>query len=317
LASGQSYTVFIRAFAALSMRSARRRHTKLQEQIMLERFGTRLGVASLLAATAMLLPATLQPALAQQTQVGPMQIQVGSVQEVDPDGLRQTGSSEPAVLAVRDRVFMRDIVSTSAKGRLYVKFVDGSDLRLGTGSRVEIDEYVYNPGGGGARGVIKVSSGVMRWVSGNVQPDGVKFQTSTATMGIRGTEIQIAVYRDGTTQLDVISGVVTLVPCGRGPGFQPYIAQRGEGLIVNPDCSVSTSISSPTGTATAPGQSASAATGGPGTGGPGNGNGNTGNSGNGGGNTGGSGPGTGNGSSGGGSGGAGGGGGGGGGGGNK
>jgi hypothetical protein len=230
-------------------------------------------------------------------------VEVGSVQAIDPDGLRQAiGSSEPAVLKLSDKVYMRDVVSTSKKGRVYVKFVDGSDLRLAEGSEVTIDEYVYDPqGGAGARGVVSVGRGVMRWASGKVQPDGMKFQTPTATMGIRGTEIALAVYRDGSMAVEVISGVVTLVPCGRSKGSDPYVAEKGMTLYVDLNCVVTTSIGAPGGS-TAPGQAAAAAgsvgsVGGP-SGGPGNGNGNEGNPGNGGGNTGGSGPGTGNGGSG-------------------
>ena len=79
--------------------------------------------------TAWAMPLALRPALAQQ-------IQVGSVQEVEPDSLRQSGADTPAVLGVSDKVFARDIVTTSAKGRVHVQFLDGTDLRLTHGHRV-------------------------------------------------------------------------------------------------------------------------------------------------------------------------------------
>ena len=260
----------------------------------ISKFSKRSSLMYVLASAAIVLTPSLAGA----------QIAVGAVEAQEPAASRQQAGAEPIALSVSDKVFMRDIVKTSIGGKVQVKFIDGSDLRLNSGSQVSIDEYVYQPDSGkGARAVISVGGGVLRFVSGKTEKDGVTFKTPTATMGIRGTDIVIRVDVTGASRVDVISGTVTLYPCGRSAGSDPYVAEAGTALIVDTNCGVSAAAANSDagapGAAGAAGPGAAGPGAGPGgsagVGGPGNGNGNSGNSGNGGGNTGGSGPGSGNG----------------------
>ncbi|MCW5745026.1 MAG: FecR domain-containing protein [Alphaproteobacteria bacterium] len=236
----------------------------------------------------------------------PAQERIGAVRRLDPDGTREQPLEPPIVLDINSRLFSRDTIQTSTRGRVWMLFEDGSRLEVGPNSRVTLDDYVYKPGSAGARASLNFARGTMRFTSGKIERDGLQIRTPTATMGVRGTDFLVALQSDGATRVDVLTGTVLVWACD-SPRLMTnaYVADAGYTLAVDANCVVSVSISAPgTGTpgapaavssvsvadvAPAPGPAASP-------GGPGNGNGNGTNAA-GGGNSTGSGPGTGNGGS--------------------
>src|SRR5690349_10070217 len=120
------------------------------------------------------------------------QEQVASVRKIEPAGTRQQGQDGPVALAIDSRLFSNDVIETSPKGKLDVAFQDGTSLAVGPDSRVTLDQYLYKPGAR-ATAVLGVAKGALRFISGNVQRDGVRINTPTATIGIRGTEFTIKV----------------------------------------------------------------------------------------------------------------------------
>lgn len=238
------------------------------------------------------------------------QQEIGSVQRLEPQGTRQPPQQAAIPLALNSRLFSRDSVQTSAQGRLEFRFDDGSRMDVGPSSQVTLDDYVYQPGGRGARASLAVARGAMRFRTGDMQRDGLRIRTPTATMGVRGTDFVVVVMPNGGTRVDVHAGIVLVWACDAPrTARNAFVAEANYSLTVDSSCAVSVSIGVPGTPGTGPdAASAPAAPGGvasvsppsdpgpaPGAaGGPGNGNGNGGNAA-GGGNTGGSGPGSGNG----------------------
>lgn len=255
-----------------------------------------------LAALAFSLAGVLGGALGAQAQQ-----QVASVNRIEPQGTRQQRQGAPVALALGSRLFSNDVVETSPRGRLDLAFDDGSRISVAPASQITLDDYVYRPGGrGGASAVLGVARGAMRFVSGNVQRDGVRINTPTATIGIRGTDFIVMVMPDGATRVRVDGGVIRVWACDTPRTVaNAYVTEAGYSIAIDTACTVSVTVNdaSTSGSAStadaAPGSgAATAAADGGATGGPGNGNGNgNGANASGGGNTGGAGPGTGNGGS--------------------
>ncbi|MGB0205473.1 MAG: FecR domain-containing protein [Neptuniibacter sp.] len=101
------------------------------------------------------------------------------------------GMGEKRALKRKSEVFANDLLVTSSKGRLQVKFSDDSRLSLKPKTEFRIAEYRFdeaNPDEGKA--IYKLLKGGMRTISGKIgkeNPDNYSMETVVATIGIRGT----------------------------------------------------------------------------------------------------------------------------------
>ena len=190
------------------------------------------------------------------------QMDIGRVRRLDPAGTRQQPEEPATTLAVDTRLLSRDLLQTSAKGRVDLIFEDGSRLDIGPGSQVTLDDYVYKPGSGGAQATFSMTKGRMRFTSGDVQRDGLIIRTPTATMGVRGTAFLVTVLPNGTTRVEVHAGLVMVWACGVPlTAKNAYRAEPGYRVEVTTACTSSASLSdadsdaggAPSGAASAPG----------------------------------------------------------------
>lgn len=102
---------------------------------------------------------------------------------------RADGTSK--LLAVKSEVAEGDTLSTEAETYARVKFADGGEVVLRPGTQLKIASYAYNaakPEGDNI--VMSMLKGGLRAVTGLVgkrSREKVSFETTTATIGIRGT----------------------------------------------------------------------------------------------------------------------------------
>src|SRR5690349_6426440 len=75
-----------------------------------------------------------------------------------------------------DPVFMQEVIETEDESAVVIVFADGSKLTVGENARLTIDNYVYDPSGGGAA-AIKMVKGAFRFVSGTIPKENVKLET--------------------------------------------------------------------------------------------------------------------------------------------
>ncbi|MBI3299772.1 MAG: FecR domain-containing protein [Elusimicrobia bacterium] len=88
------------------------------------------------------------------------------------------------------RMFHKDAVTTDAQGRLQVMLLDETVFTMGPGSRIVLDEFVYDPFTSAGKVTAEVTKGVFRFVSGKTarrSPEGLKVKLPVGTLGIRGT----------------------------------------------------------------------------------------------------------------------------------
>ncbi|MGL5734973.1 MAG: FecR family protein, partial [Beijerinckiaceae bacterium] len=108
-------------------------------------------------------------------------------------------------IATGTNVFQNQVVATAAASDALLNFRDSTHLEVGPSSRVVLDRYIFNPDGGARQAVVEMATGTFRFVTGISNPRAIKLQTPQATIGIRGTVLEITVI-NGETVVNVIQG---------------------------------------------------------------------------------------------------------------
>jgi hypothetical protein len=95
-------------------------------------------------------------------------------------------------------LYQTDSVRTGADGHVGITLKDETRLALGPNTEVRIDQFLYSPGQGNLRLVLKIARGLVAYVSGRIaklSPDAVRLETPSAILGVRGTRMVIRVER--------------------------------------------------------------------------------------------------------------------------
>jgi len=140
------------------------------------------AISLLLSVSSEVLPAVASPAIA-------------TIQKVSGRAtvVRQ-GQTIPA--AIGQEIRENDTLRTGPEGSLGVIFQDDTLLSLGPGSYLVIDEFVFAPRKGKFSIVLRMLKGTAVYLSGlisKLSPESAKFQTPSASIGIRGTRFAVKV----------------------------------------------------------------------------------------------------------------------------
>ena len=112
-------------------------------------------------------------------------------------------------LNVGDAVYQNDVVQTgSSASAVGVIFGDGTTFNLTANARMVLNEFVYNPAPGSVNSaLINLVQGSITFIAGEVARTGdMKVGTPVATMGIRGTAVQVDIDVNNGTDQDVGAG---------------------------------------------------------------------------------------------------------------
>lgn len=169
--------------------------------------------------------------------------EVGAVSLVQVYGYETPPGSLRSPVFAQDPVVSNTLLETVEDGRLDVRFIDDSKLIVGSNSSVTVDRFVFDPNQGAGEAVVNVGVGVMRFVSGAIQPSGYRIRTPVATMGVRGTDFVVGVGPSGATAVAVLDGAVELTSSGGQSavveaGFTG--ATDGDGVDVSPTTGIPT-----------------------------------------------------------------------------
>ncbi len=92
------------------------------------------------------------------------------------------------------RLHVGDTLGTGPDGSLGVILRDDSSLSLGPSSRLVLRDFLFSPSEGKLGLLVRFSSGTMAYLSGligKLAPETARFETPTATIGIRGTHFVV------------------------------------------------------------------------------------------------------------------------------
>ena len=138
---------------------------------------------------------------------------VGSITEQDanPGTIKRSNQSLEGKKGTG--VEMADSISTT-KGKLGIVFQDETKVQINEGSRLVIDDFVYDPKNKGAgKLALNMASGTVRYASGAIahnNPNKVAINTPTATVAVRGTDFTATVDELGQ------STIILLPSCREG-----------------------------------------------------------------------------------------------------
>jgi hypothetical protein len=153
---------------------------------------------------------------------------VGEVNAIDAAGLRRR-------LAVGGSLYPGDTLETTAGATTVLAFRDDSRMTVGSASQFRVDSFVFdnaNPKEG--RFLVTLLRGSLRALTGLIgkaNSRNVGFTTSTATIGIRGTGLDLDCNAQGSCSFFTWLGTIEVTPNGQ-TGMQ--LVQAGQGLFVSP-----------------------------------------------------------------------------------
>ncbi|MGZ8430365.1 MAG: FecR family protein [Candidatus Deferrimicrobiaceae bacterium] len=92
------------------------------------------------------------------------------------------------------KLFAGDTLSTGSDGSLGVILRDDSTLSLGPGSSFVIQQLLFSPAEEKFGLLVRLTRGTMAYLSGligKLSPESVRFETPTASIGVRGTRFAV------------------------------------------------------------------------------------------------------------------------------
>lgn len=182
--------------------------------------------------------ALLAAAAVAATAALPAAAQTVGVNAAVVNDVRMKTEANPAVhrAAVKERVSLGNDIATGPASRLQVLLLDRTNFTIGANARLKVDRFVYDPARSASAVGLSVTKGAFRFMSGkplHANPGQSQINTPVASIGIRGTIVELAVGADalaviakqpGLPGADVDPATATLIFL-RGPGGA---AQGGE-----------------------------------------------------------------------------------------
>jgi hypothetical protein len=124
-----------------------------------------------------------------------------------------SGATGP--LNTGDPVYRDELVRTGEDSTAKLIFLDSTNLAIGPTSRVTLDQFVYAGEVNGQKMTVNLAKGIFRFTTGALDKRAYTISTSTASIGVRGTVLDIAVTA-GRTGVTLREG--SAIVCARGGG---------------------------------------------------------------------------------------------------
>ena len=119
---------------------------------------------------------------------------IGDVVSVVPQANYQRGGAVQE-LSINDLLEQNDRVITTGEGSAYIHFIDDTVLTVGANSEVILDKFVFD-GGKARSAVIEITRGTLRFVTGTSDHSAYQLKTPVATIGVRGTTVDVGYEND-------------------------------------------------------------------------------------------------------------------------
>src|SRR6185312_8001230 len=100
-------------------------------------------------------------------------------------------------LAVGNPVFQNEAVRTGNNSVAQLLFSDQTTLSLGPRSEVRLDRYVYDPNRSAGDVAVSFTTGALRFITGSQNPQNYQVRTPVATIGVRGTIVDLLMLDEG------------------------------------------------------------------------------------------------------------------------
>ncbi len=136
---------------------------------------------------------------------------IGSTAEAHNNVSHELSGAE-GPLKAGDSVFRNELVRTGADSTAKLVFLDSTNLAIGPTSRVTLDQFVYAGEFNGQKMTINLAKGIFRFTTGSLDKKAYEISTPTASIGVRGTVVDIDA-RSAQTRLTLVEARRS---CARG-----------------------------------------------------------------------------------------------------
>jgi hypothetical protein len=126
------------------------------------------------------------------------QARVGEAVIIQNQVVRVAGSATSQI-NVGDGVLRDEVVRTGLESAARLVMADNTNLSLGPNATIKLDRTVFNDEHSYRDIAISLTTGAFRFVTGNSEKAAYKITTSLATIGVRGTILDILSQRGKTT----------------------------------------------------------------------------------------------------------------------
>src|ERR1700716_932759 len=139
------------------------------------------------------------------------QARVGEAAVIKNEVVRVQGSAASQI-NVGDSVLRDEIVRTGLDSAARLVMADSTNLSLGPSATIKLDRTVFDDEHSYRDIAIRLTTGAFRFVTGHSEKTAYKITTPIATIGVRGTTLDILSQRGKTTVVlqDGASRVCTL-----------------------------------------------------------------------------------------------------------
>src|SRR3984893_7409966 len=155
------------------------------------------------------------------------QTRVGEAAVVKNEVVRVMASATSQI-NVGDGVLRDEIVRTGLDSAARLVMADSTNLSLGPSATVKLDRTVFNDEHSYRDIAIKLATGAFRFVTGHSEKAAYKITTSVATIGVRGTVLDILSQR-GKTTVVLQEGASRVCAIG---GAGPELINPGDTAII-------------------------------------------------------------------------------------
>ena len=125
--------------------------------------------------------------------------EAGKIMRVTGKATVSSASNQTKDAAKDDVINAGDTITSSKESQVLIRMKDNSSLLVRADSKIKIAAFQFeNKPTDNAK--TTVIAGTLRAVSGSIgkgQPDNVTYEAGTATIGIRGTDIEVAIVEEG------------------------------------------------------------------------------------------------------------------------
>jgi hypothetical protein len=104
-------------------------------------------------------------------------------------------SGQTRTLSSGSGVYSNELVRTGKDSAADLRFRDNTNLNVGPSSEVRLDKFVYDPNKSRGNVTLNATKGAMRFVTGAQDSKNYTIKTPYATLGVRGTVLEIVVVR--------------------------------------------------------------------------------------------------------------------------
>src|SRR3954467_11930372 len=126
------------------------------------------------------------------------QTRVGEAAVVKNEVVRVAGSATNQI-NVGDALLRDEVVRTGLDSATRLVMADSTNLSLGPSSTIKLDRTVFDDEHHYRDVAIKLTSGAFRFVTGNSEKAAYKITTPLATIGVRGTVLDVLAQRGKST----------------------------------------------------------------------------------------------------------------------